>query len=296
MNKLSSDWFMDLVQTFMDYLEFERNASINTRKGYFLDLNQFAQFLRESHPDTMRLTDIGNGNVTDFIYWLHGKEKKVSIARKLASLRSFFNFLVKKGYIATDPLKGIHTPKQEKYLPHTLTVEEVNYLLESPRLYGGSLRDIAIMEVLYSSGIRVSELAGLTLKDLMLEEGTIRVTGKGNKQRIAFLGKQAREALEAYLEEAKIKDIEESIFPITPRTVQRTLRLYAKLCGINKTPTPHTLRHSFATHLLDAGADLRSIQEMLGHAKISTTTIYTQVSTESLLEAYGRAHPKARTL
>lgn len=296
MNKLSSDWFMDLVQTFMDYLEFERNASINTRKGYFLDLNQFAQFLRESHPDTMRLTDIGNGNVTDFIYWLHGKEKKVSIARKLASLRSFFNFLVKKGYIATDPLKGIHTPKQEKYLPHTLTVEEVNYLLESPRLYGGSLRDIAIMEVLYSSGIRVSELAGLTLKDLMLEEGTIRVTGKGNKQRIAFLGKQAREALEAYLEEAKIKDIEESIFPITPRTVQRTLRLYAKLCGINKTPTPHTLRHSFATHLLDAGADLRSIQEMLGHAKISTTTIYTQVSTESLLEAYSRAHPKARTL
>ncbi len=295
----------------MEYLSVERNASVNTSLGYLRDLRQFEGFL---HPDGvpsaenggLALLSVTEADVIAFVYWLHGGCKKVTAARKLSSVRSFYRFLVRKGRVSGNPAELIPAPKVEKCLPPVLSVEEAECLVQAPATIdnaagGGAiktlLRDLAILEVLYSSGVRVSELTGLDIDDVDLFEGTIKVLGKGGKERIAYLGGHARASVGAYL---TIRcEVHGALFTgprggrLTPRTVQRLVKRYVLASGINKTPTPHALRHTFATHLLDAGVDLRSIQEMLGHSKLSTTQRYTRVSTASLMQAYDRAHPRA---
>ena len=292
------------VEGFISYLAVERNASPHTRQAYRRDLGQFHAFLVEDgryglSPDA---TEIDEAAVTSYVYWLYQGRRKVSIARKLASIRSFFRYLIRKGMADRNPAEGVPTPKIEKYLPVVMSVEEAGSLVEAPALNEKkrSARDLAVLEVLYSSGIRVSELTGIDLKDVDLSAGTIKVLGKGGKERIAYLGRRAKASLEAYLNERGTA--EGPLFAgkggrrITPRSVQRLVKECAVLSGITKDPTPHALRHSFATHLLDAGVDLRAIQEMLGHAKLSTTQRYTKVSLSSMMEAYDKAHPRAKKI
>lgn len=294
--------FERLVEGFTTYLAVERNASPHTRQAYQGDLSQFHAFLVEDgrygqDPDAK---EIDEAAVTSYVYRLHQGRRKVSIARKLSSIRSFFRYLIRKGITERNPAEGVPTPKIEKYLPVVMSVEEAGSLVEASGLNEKkrSVRDLAVLEVLYSSGIRVSELTGLDLKDLDLSAGTVRVLGKGGKERIAYLGGRALSSLEAYLLERGASDgplfIGMDGKRITPRSVQRLVKECALLSGISKDPTPHALRHSFATHLLDAGVDLRAIQEMLGHEKLSTTQRYTKVSLSSLMEAYDKAHPRAR--
>jgi integrase/recombinase XerC len=318
-----------LVNEFDTYLATERNASVHTRKAYLRDLAQFESFLKGSgghgasgialKDGEVDVNAIDPGAVTAFTASLFMGCRKISIARKLSTLRSFFRFLVRKGIIETNPAELITSPKVEKYLPTVLTVEEATGLVEAPRDTPGRrgrgrkvkavLRDWAVLELLYSSGIRVSELVGLRLMDLDLEVGTIRVMGKGGKERVALVGSHAKEALKQYLSEQRegAKGAvgtggvgqDSPLFTgrgqgsMSQRTVQRIVENYTKRSGIEKRPTPHTLRHSFATHLLDAGVDLRVIQEMLGHASLSTTQRYTKVSIQRLMEVYDKTHPRA---
>lgn len=297
----------------MEYLSVERNASVNTRLGYLRDLRQFEGFLCPDGAPVAEdggraLLSVTEADVTAFVYWLHGGCKKVTAARKLSSVRSFYRFLVRKGRIPGNPAELIPSPKVDRCLPPVLSVEEAECLVQAPaalaRLAGvdhgkvmAPLRDLAILEVLYSSGVRVSELTGLDLGDVDLSEGTMKVLGKGGKERIAYLGGYAKDSLGAYL--ALRGGAQGPLFTghrgarLTPRSVQRLVKRCVAASGINKTPTPHALRHTFATHLLDAGVDLRSIQEMLGHSKLSTTQRYTRVSTASLMQAYDKAHPRA---
>ena len=300
-----------LIEDFCTYLRVERNASVNTRLGYRRDLGQFHRFLTGSGHLLEGAADIESVDeeaVRAFVYSLHEGCKKVTVARKLSSIRSFFRFLIKKRYVSVNPAASLPTPRAESFLPSVLTVEEATALIEAPKKAGAkspktAKRDLAILEVLYSSGIRVSELTGLDLKDIDLPAHSVKVHGKGGKERIAFLGSLAADSLKAYLAERGMAGevgVQGPLFlgargsRITDRVVQRLVKKYVLSSGILKTPTPHSLRHSFATHLLDAGVDLRSIQEMLGHAKLSTTQRYTRVSAESMMEAYDRAHPKAK--
>ncbi|OGQ59742.1 MAG: hypothetical protein A3J24_05400 [Deltaproteobacteria bacterium RIFCSPLOWO2_02_FULL_53_8] len=307
-----------LIDGFLGYLEIERNASHNTRLAYQRDLRQFFVFLKETGkgcgPDgEPAIVSVTEACVTAFVYRLHeALEKKTSIARKLSSLRSFFRFLVRRGIVEVNPAELVPTPKGDKFLPSVLTVDEAASLIEAPSKTGTDvktlLRDLAVLELLYSAGIRVSELTGLDLSDVDLDAGTIRVMGKGGKERIAYIGGFAVRSLKAYIDTGRGDAAQAALFiggggvtgssagrtgRMTGRTVQRLVRKYALLSGLNKTPTPHSLRHTFATHLLDAGVDLRSIQELLGHSKLSTTQRYTKVGLASMMEAYDKAHPKA---
>jgi integrase/recombinase XerC len=232
---------------------------------------------------------------------LHKQNKKSTIGRKLAALRTFFRYLVREGVLRLNPGELVATPKQEKYLPRTLTVDESFALMEQ----GGGAgllarRDRAIVETLYSCGLRVSELTGLNVGSVDLREGLVRVLGKGRKERIVPIGRKAREALEEYLAARGNPADEEPLFlnqrggRLTPRSVERNLKVQLLKAGILKDATPHALRHSFATHLLDGGADLRAIQELLGHASLSTTQKYTQVSVDHLMHVYDQAHPRSR--
>lgn len=308
---------------FDKYLSIEKNASHYTIENYLRDITQLECFLKENGL-CLANGEVDAGRIDDnairlFLGNLYKGHKKASIARKLASIRSFFRFLVKKEVIPKNPCELLSAPKIEKYLPTVLTVDEAEELVEADisrkSAPAGSkqgfkkialfitLRDKAILEVLYSSGIRVSELAGLNMSDVDLNQGIIKVLGKGNKERIAMLGSKAQAALKAYLEERKqlpfVKNTG-AVFlgvrgeRIYPRAVQRLVKEAAGKGGVSKDPTPHALRHTFATHLLDAGADLRTIQEMLGHASLSTTQKYTKVSIQRLLEVYDKAHPRAK--
>ena len=308
---------------FDKYLSIEKNASHYTIENYLRDITQLECFLKdnalclaEGEVDAGRIDEKA---IRFFLGHLYKDHKKASIARKLASIKAFFRFLVRKGFLSKNPAEFISYPKIEKYLPTVLTVDEVKGLVEAdisqePAPAGSkqglkknslitTLRDRAILEVLYSSGIRVSELAGLNMRDVDLNQGIIRALGKGNKERLAMLGSMAQDALKAYLEERKqlpFAKNPEAVFlgvrgeRIYPRAVQRLVKDAAGRGGVSKDPTPHSLRHTFATHLLDAGADLRTIQEMLGHASLSTTQKYTKVSVQRLLEVYDKAHPRAK--
>ncbi len=304
------------VERFLQYLAVERNSSPHTMAAYRRDLGEFERFLRgvghlDGPSDVVDVGGVGEQDIRAFVQGLYRRCSKVTIARKLSSMRSFFRFLVKKGDIDSNPAELVPSPKTGSFLPSALTAEEAASLIDSVSGVRGregfrGLRDRAVMEVLYSSGIRVGELTGLSLRDLDMTEGVVRVLGKGGKTRLAFLGRKARAALGAYL---GARGIDAGAGPgsaaplfvarrdskkaLTPRTVQRIMRKYSSVSGINKTPTPHTLRHSFATHLLDSGVDLRSIQEMLGHSKLSTTQRYTKVGIEGLMRVYDRAHPRA---
>ncbi|MEK6758365.1 MAG: tyrosine recombinase XerC [Deltaproteobacteria bacterium] len=295
-----------LIAEFITYLEIERNSSVNTRLGYAGDLDHFCRFLASARSGVVPGADaVVEADISAFAGVLHLRCKKITAARKLSAIRSFFRFLVRKRLLNKNPAEFVPLPKVEKTLPPVLTVEEAVSLIEAPGHSGAlsALRDLAILEVFYSSGIRVSELTGLRMKDVDLDSATIKVLGKGGKERIAYLGSYALGSLRKYIDrDRQTARRDEPLFlgrgegGVSQRSVQRLMKKYVLESGIDKTPTPHALRHTFATHLLDAGVDLRSIQEMLGHSKLSTTQRYTRVSMASLMDSYDKAHPRARKI
>jgi integrase/recombinase XerC len=299
-----------LIHQFIHYLNAEKNASPHTCRGYQRDLEEFGNFLKNSgislSPDgSIEVGKVDRLDIRRYLSFLHRKNKKSSIARKISTLRSFFKYLVRERLALSNPAKSVSTPKVEKPLPTTLTVDEAFRLMETPveksrpQEEEKGLRDCAILELLYSSGIRVGELVGLNLNRLDLDLGIVKVMGKGRKERIVPVGSKAVEALKAYSEKRGAFGGEEPLFinlrggRLTARSVGRLIKKYTKRSGIFRRISPHTLRHSFATHLLDAGADIREIQEMLGHASLSTTQRYIHLSPGKLMEVYDRAHPRS---
>ena len=302
-----------LIHQFIHYLSVEKNASPHTCRCYRKDLEGFEDFLKNSgmYVTPSGEVEVGKADriaIRKYLSFLHRKNRKSSIARKLSTLRSFFKYLVREQIVPSNPAKGVSTPKVEKTLPTTLTVDETFRLMESPKglpekSSGGpmekGLRDHAILELLYSSGLRVSELVGLNSNQLDLELGVVRVMGKGRKERIVPVGMKAIDALKVYLERRGRLKEEEPIFVnssggrLTARSVGRLIKKYTRHSGIFRKVSPHSLRHTFATHLLDAGADIREIQEMLGHSSLSTTQRYTHVSMGKLMEVYDKAHPRS---
>jgi len=287
-----------MIQNFMLYLEAERNASNHTLINYRVDLKEFEQFLKD-----IKLIEVTPIDIRRFLAYLSDKEcSRSTLGRKLACLRSFYKHMVREGNVKTNPASGIATPKHEKRLPAFLEIEEMAKLLEAPA--GDkweSKRDKAIMELLYSSGLRVSELVGVNIDDVDIDNNLIKVRGKRKKERIVPIGPVALKAIKAYLDSRPKGRGEgiESLFMnknrtrLTDRSVRRIILKYVKKLGIQKDIYPHMFRHSFATHLLDRGADLRSVQELLGHENLSTTQIYTHVSLRKVREAYELAHPRA---
>lgn len=292
-----------LLEKFDRHLLVERNVSEHTRSAYRRDLQEFKTFLESIFKDVdlESLKSVDRIVLRRYLAGLHKKNRKSTIARKLAAMRTFFRFLVREGLLAANPGDLVSTPRQEKYLPTTMTVDETFALIDSinksDRL---SLRDRAIMELLYSCGLRISELTGLDVGKVDFEQELVRVVGKGEKERIVPVGRHALDALRSYLEERGLPGDQEPMFlnrlggRLTPRSIQRHLKKHLLLAGVLKNATPHALRHSFATHLLDGGADLRAIQELLGHASLSTTQKYTQVSVDHLTNVYDKAHPRSR--
>ncbi len=299
----------DPVGAFLNYLRVEKDFSPSTIRAYAADLRQFTDFVRAAAVRQEGKGELDPSGITlktvrSFLGHLSGLGlKPASLARKLATLRSFFRFLNREGQMEGNPARTLPSPTQPKKLPPILTVDEAFRLLDSPGASPKSrLRDRAILELLYSSGLRVGELAGLNLEDLDLPGGTVRVRGKGRKERLVPVGSKAALALSRYLaEERKAgRGSTEPIFVnlrggrLTSRSVHRLLTGLARRQGWTKRITPHSLRHSFATHLLGAGADLRAIQEMLGHRSLSTTQRYTRVDLEQLSRVYDQSHPRSR--
>ncbi|MCK5256654.1 MAG: tyrosine recombinase XerC [Deltaproteobacteria bacterium] len=296
-----------LIEKFENYICVERNLSLHTRRNYISDLKQFNDFLKREYPKT-KYEAIDNTIIRSYLGFLYKKNRKSSIARKLASLRTFFKFLLRAGILKKNPASLVSTPRLEKYIPSFLSIDETFILLEMPDVttFAG-IRDTAIMEILYSSGLRVSELVEMDENDLDLNLGIIKVMGKGKKERIVPVGSKAIEALKSYLNSHKRRkkipppsSLNPPVFlnqrggRLTARSVARIINRYIEQCGLLKNISPHTLRHTFATHMLDAGADLRAIQELLGHVSLSTTQKYTHVSIDKLMEVYDKAHPKSR--
>ena len=296
-----------LIEKFKLYISVEKNLSLHTQRNYLSDLYQFKGFLEREYPKT-GIETIDNMIIRSYLGSLYKKNRKSSIARKLASLRTFFKFLLRAGIIKENPASIVSTPRLEKHVPSFLTIDEIFALLNMPdeaKLAG--LRDKAILEILYSSGLRVSELVEMNEDDLDFNLGIIKVMGKGKKERIVPIGSKAIEALNNYLNNRKRLSkypLPSSLNPplllnqrggrLTTRSVARIINRYIEQCGLLKNSSPHSLRHTFATHMLDAGADLRAIQELLGHVSLSTTQKYTHVSISKLMEVYDNAHPKSR--
>jgi integrase/recombinase XerC len=315
---MNSESLNNLVVSFVDYLSAERGYSENTCRAYGRDLEEFISYFKgnralaitcdesgEAAVDAADLDGISGLMIRGYLGLLHrNKIKKTSIARKLSSIRSFFRFLVKHGVASENPADAVLTPKQEKPIPRYLPVDDMFRLLDSIKTDSlAGKRDRAILETLYSTGIRVSELAGLNLPDIDVSGRVIRVTGKGNKERIVPIGKTALAAIGDYREALKnLKCI--AINPkgpvflnrdkgrLTVRSVARILDKAARGAGLAMPVSPHDLRHSFATHMLDAGLDLRAVQELLGHRQLSTTQKYTHVSMDRLMAVYDQAHPR----
>ena len=310
-----------LIEQFLEHLRYERNVSAHTLRNYASDLEQFLDFLDQSavgkgasaaRPRKRILpaiTAVDHLTIREWLASLHsGQKKKTSIARKLAALRTFFQFLVREGVLELNPAKLVSTPRLEKKLPVHLSIEEAIRFIETPDPETDlGKRDRAMLELMYATGVRVAELTTLNIADVDLHNRLIRVTGKRRKQRIIPFGDPAGDAIRRYLEvrdrflfNAPIsKRDEDALFlnyqgtRITTRSVGRMVEKYIRVCAGMHNISPHALRHSFATHLLDSGADLRDIQELLGHARLSTTQVYTHVSMEKLIEVYDKAHPKA---
>ena len=285
------------IERFLRYLSAERNASPYTCLNYRLDLKQFFQFLAHQ-----RLRAISPLDIRRFVAHLATTQaSRRTIARKLSCLRSFFRFLCREGTLKHNPASAIPTPRLERRLPSFLDEQQVARLLEAPptEKWQG-LRDRAGLETLYSTGIRVSELVGLNLDDLDEISGTIMVRGKGKKERLCPIGETALKAIRAYLAKRPKKlrvpyaiFVSQKATRLTVRQVDRLIARYVKIAQLPSSISPHSLRHSFATHLLDRGADLRSVQELLGHASLSTTQIYTHVTAQRLKKVYDQAHPRA---
>ncbi|MCK4846593.1 MAG: tyrosine recombinase XerC [Deltaproteobacteria bacterium] len=323
------------LNNFIDYMEVERAASVNTLSSYRRDIEQLISFLESREGESCEgdspksIRDIRESDISGFAGVIYENSSKTTVARKISSIKSFFKFLIKKGYIEKNPIAAMPIPKVDKRLPTVLTVDEAKVLMETPRPKAKTskalkskskkalkskafrlrelVRDRVVLEILYSSGLRVSELTGLRIKDLDINEATLRVLGKGGKRRIVPIGTPALEALKVYM----ALECEGAAYPTYPtyddmllkgrakggaisvRTVQRIIKKYSESSSISKTPTPHSLRHSFATHLLEGGVDLRMIQELLGHASLSTTQRYTSVSMKRLLDVYDTSHPRS---
>ncbi|MDT4898013.1 MAG: integrase/recombinase XerC [Acidobacteriota bacterium] len=303
-----------LLTQFFEHLRYERNVSEHTLRNYMSDLMQFYDHLAPADPQTgarreINVRQIDHITIREWLSSLHAaQKKKTSVARKLAALRTFFQFLVREGIVELNPAKLVSTPRLEKKLPVHLSVEDAIRFIETPDIETDlGKRDRAILELLYGTGVRVSELTKLDLGDVDFKDKLVRVTGKRRKQRIVPFGDPALHALLGYLtvrkgflQNAPIDEREsEAVFlnyqgtRITTRSVGRMVDKYIQICAGIHDISPHALRHSFATHLLDSGADLRDIQELLGHARLSTTQIYTHVSMEKLIEVYDKSHPKA---
>jgi len=295
------------IHVFLSYLRVERGLAQNTILAYGHDLKSFAAFLRKRHK--LRLEDVTREDIVDFLSGLY-KEKldSRSVARYLVSLRGIYKFAMMEGMVTTDPTENLESPKIRSSLPTYLRVEEIDKLLEAPNLATPiGLRDRAMLEVLYSTGLRVSELLNLRISDIDMRIGCVRCIGKGDKERLVPIGRKAIEAVEQYLAQARPKFARPSSPPphnqvlFLTRNGRRLSRVgiwkilhdYGVRLGLRGRLTPHKLRHSFATHLLERGADLRSVQLMLGHADISTTQIYTHVVEERLKQIYKAHHPRA---
>jgi integrase/recombinase XerC len=302
-----------LIDSFLESLVTEKGYSDHTRRAYRKDLLDFFSFLAESRfansdrpkpAPAVKLKQIDGITLRGYLGFLHRKNKKTTVARKLSAIRSFFKYLQKNGIISENPAELVLTPKQDKTIPVYLSVDEMFRLLDSIQtdtLLG--LRNRAIFETLYSSGIRVSELAAMNFSDVDFSAATVQVSGKGNKQRIVPVGNKALAAIKAYRNRLQQqKDLpsanEGPLFlnrfqtRLNPRSIARILRKLVDTVGLLTPVSPHALRHTFATHLLDAGADLRAVQELLGHKSLSTTQKYTHVSIDRLMETYDRAHPR----
>ncbi len=323
------------IQEFLSYLEFEKRFSEHTAKCYGADLTQFGEFLigrsedgsptaevvSSAHPEAGPVTAVVTqpktgldqlllsvevNTVRAYLAFLNEKQySKATIARKLATLRSFYKFLVKRERLSSNPVISIRTPKQEKKLPRFLEYEEVKRLLETPPMdtWLGA-RDRAILETLYSTGIRVSELVALNMEDVDFLGEVVRIRGKGKKERISPIGSSALQVIQHYMEfrnkraqsntnfDSKVLFVNKHGRRLSTRSVRRKMDKYLKMAGLDPAISPHTLRHSFATHMLNNGADLRSVQELLGHQSLSTTQIYTHLTTSKIKEVYQNAHPR----
>ncbi len=301
------------LDDFLKHLKYERNLSEHTLRNYESDLVQFYDYVAPPNPDGERrevnLHSIDNLTIREYMATLYEKKKKKSsIHRKVATLRTFFRFMCREGVLENNPAMLVTSPRVERTLPTHLNIQDMIRFIETPETETVlGKRDRAILELLYASGVRVSELVGLNLTDIDFTRMSLRVKGKGRKERIVPFGNHAKAALEIYLGvrgellvEADPDDRDPlAVFMnyqgtrITTRSVGRMIDKYVRQCADLHHISPHSLRHSFATHLLDAGADLRTIQELLGHARLTTTQNYTHVSTDKLMEVYDKAHPKA---
>jgi integrase/recombinase XerC len=323
------------IQQFLDYLKFERRFSEHTAKCYGADLTQFGEFLMSTSETSQidneqisssdhngdsatavatsvqqkvdeLLLSVGTDSVRAYLAFLNDKQySKATIARKLATLRSFYKFLVKRNQLTSNPVIAVRTPKQDKKLPRFLDYEEVKKLLDTPSLDNWlGARDRAIMETLYSTGIRVSELVALNMDDIDFLGEVVHIRGKGKKERIAPIGSSALQVIQHYMEyrnkraqnnvnfDSKVLFVNKHGKRLSTRSVRRKMDKYLKMAGLDPAISPHTLRHSFATHMLNNGADLRSVQELLGHQSLSTTQVYTHLTTTKLKDVYENAHPR----
>ncbi len=314
----------DAVAGFVNYLEIERNASRHTIDAYIQDINQFIEYVRDpaEKQKPLKWSAVDRFEARGFLMeFQRCGSSPATTGRKLASLRSFFKYMEREGLISVNPFSGLRAPKKARMLPDVLSIDEIERLLDAPKkVYATSrknsqkkedalksyfaLRDQAILEVLYSTGARVSEVAGMTERDLDLLGGFVTVRGKGKKERLCALGLPAARIVRKTLDKAetiwgKSRKTVTPLFrnkrgePITSRSIERMMKKYLVAANLSSEFTPHALRHSFATHLLDAGADLRSVQELLGHASLSTTQIYTHITVERLKKVYREAHPHA---
>jgi integrase/recombinase XerC len=294
---------------FLRHLALEKNASAHTVKSYREDLTQALEFVRGRSSGG---AEVGVARLTTrllraYLAWLHDQGyAKTTIARRMAAVRSWCRFLCRQGVLDGNPADGLRGPRQDKHLPHFMTEAEVERLLATPQEATPlGLRDRALLETIYSAGLRVSEAVGLNTDDVDMDAGLATVRGKGKRERLALLGPRAQEALHAWLpaREAVLaarRRGQSAVFlnkngtRLTSRSVGRLLEKYLALAGLDPRSSPHTLRHSFATHLLDRGADIRSVQELLGHRSLATTQVYTHVTTNRLQDSYHKAHPRAR--
>jgi integrase/recombinase XerD len=293
------------LQSFIHYLSVERGLAQNTLESYERDLTQFMEHLRELR--VLEVKDTMKSHIVGYIAKLKKSGKApATVSRSLVSIRAFYQFLVRERLIDKDPSMNMESPKLEKRLPKVMSMNEVELLLDSPQTSTpNGMRDKAMLEVLYATGIRVSELISLNLGDIHLGLGYVRCIGKGSKERIIPLGRIAAQTIDQYIQAHRHKLLkptkaEDALFVshlgsrMTRQGFWKIIKKYGVLANIQKEITPHTLRHSFATHLLENGADLRAVQEMLGHADISTTQIYTHVTKKRMKEVYNRTHPRAK--
>jgi integrase/recombinase XerC len=315
------------ISQFLRFLSVERNAAELTIKSYREDLTSLADYLTQACGRTLAPADVTPLDLRGYVSALHeAGYAKTSVARRLASLRTFYKFAQREGLADSNPAKPLRNPRPDRKLPHFLSSDEIGRLLQAPpAMTAQGQRDRAILETMYSAGLRVSEAVGMNDADLDLAEGLVRIRGKGRRERLAPIGSFAAKAIQRWVKERsqasgmrkhpgkvetaraaeKHREADASRSPtplftnkfgtrLTTRSVHRMLLKYLKLTGLDLRTTPHTLRHSFATHLLDRGADIRSVQELLGHKSLVTTQIYTHVSTAGLRAAYEKAHPRAR--